>query len=81
MDYPITLIHIDKAFIKKYAMANIPYIKGGDHIFIIIAKIDNYTLITSDKKAISVSKECGVRVFEPEEFLKKLEASKYLHMI
>jgi hypothetical protein len=71
MDYPIRLIHIDKAFIEKYAMADIPYIKAGDHIFIAIAKLDGYVLITSDKQAISVAKQCGVRVFEPEEFLKK----------
>lgn len=69
MDYPIELIHIDEAFIKKYAMAEIPYIKAGDHIYIAIAKINNYRLITSDKKMITVSKQCGVRVFKPVEFM------------
>ncbi|MDA0999402.1 MAG: hypothetical protein O2807_02630, partial [bacterium] len=33
-DYPVELIHIDKPFIQKYQMADIPYIKSGDHIFI-----------------------------------------------
>ncbi len=72
MDYPVKLIHIDKPFIEKYAMADIPYIKAGDHIFIAIAKINDYTLITSDTKMIDVSKQCGVRVFEPAEFMNEL---------
>lgn len=74
MDYPIELIHIDKAFIKKYAMAEIPYIKAGDHIYIAIAKFNNYRLITSDEKMIAVSKECGVRVFKPVEFMAQLNS-------
>ncbi len=72
MDYPVELIHIDKPFIEKYAMADIPSIKAGDHIFIAIAKINDYPLITSDAKMIDVSKQCGVRVFEPAEFMNEL---------
>lgn len=72
MDYPVRLIYIDKPFIEKYAMADIPYIKSGDHIFIAMAKIDEYNLITSDAKMIEVSKKCGVRVFEPAEFMNNL---------
>ncbi len=72
MDYRIELIHIDDQFINKYAMADIPYIKAGDHIFIAIAKINDYALITSDAKMIDVSKQCGVRVFEPAEFMNEL---------
>ena len=72
MDYPVELMHIDKPFIEKYAMADIPYIKAGDHIFIAIAKINDYPLITSDAKMITVSKQCGVRVFEPVEFMNEL---------
>ena len=72
MDYPVELIHIDKPFIEKYAMADIPYIKAGDHIFIAFAKINDYPLITSDAKMIDVSKQCGVRVFEPAEFMNEL---------
>ncbi len=68
MDYPIKLIHIDRPFIEKYAMADIPYIKAGDHIFVAIAMKDDYTLITSDAKMIDVSKNCGIRVFKPAEF-------------
>ena len=72
MAYPIKLIHIDKPFIERYAMADIPYIKAGDHIFIAFAKINDYALITSDAKMIDVSKQCGVRVFEPAEFMNEL---------
>lgn len=72
MDYPVELIHIDMPFIEKYAMADIPYIKAGDHIYIAIAKINGYQLITSDTKMIAVSKQCGISVFEPIEFISKL---------
>jgi predicted nucleic acid-binding protein len=72
MDYPVRLIHIDKPFIEKYAMADILYIKSGDHIFIAIVRIDEYDLITSDVKMIEVSKKCGVSVFEPAQFMNKL---------
>lgn len=72
MNYEVELIHIDKSFIEKYSMANIPYIKAGDHIFIAIAKINDYPLITSDAKMIAVSKLCGVRVFEPAEFMNEM---------
>ena len=72
MDYPIELIYIDKPFMEKYAMADVPYIKAGDHIFIAIAKVNDYPLITSDAKMINVSKECGIRVFEPAEFMDEL---------
>ena len=72
MVYPVELIHIDEPFIEKYAMADIPYIKAGDHIFIAIAKFNDYPLITSDAKMINVSKQCGVRVFKPAEFMNEL---------
>jgi len=72
MDYTVKLLHIDQPFIEKYAMADIPYIKAGDHIFIAIAKVNNYTLITSDAKMIGVSKKCGIRIFTPAEFMDEL---------
>ena len=72
MEYPIELIHIDKSFIEQYAMVNVPYIKAGDHIFIVIAKVNDYPLITSDANMIDVSKKCGIRVFKPAEFMDEL---------
>ncbi len=73
MDYPIQLIHIDKQFIEKYAMVDIPYIKASDHIFVAMAKLSDCPLITSDAKMITISKECGVRIFEPAEFMNELD--------
>lgn len=69
MNYQVELIHIDEPFIRKYSMVPIPYIKAGDHIFIAVAKLNNVPLITTDKKMTTISKECGVRVFTPSEFL------------
>lgn len=69
MNYPVELIHIDKTFIEKYAMIDIPHIKAGDHIFIAIAKVNGYPLVTSDAKMIEISRLCGVCVFSPTEYL------------
>ena len=70
MDYPVELIHINKPFIEKYSMVDIPYIKAGDHIFVAVAKVDNCPLITTDAKMTDVCKRCGVSVFTPAQFMK-----------
>ena len=69
MNYPIELIHIDKEFILKYAMTDIPYTKAADHMFIAVAKINNWDLITSDGKMYDISKSLNIDVFKPKEFL------------
>ena len=35
--YELKLIHIDDKFISRYRMADLPYIKAGDHIFLAVA--------------------------------------------
>ena len=72
MEYPINLLYIDEQFIKKYTKPDIPQIKAGDHIFVVVAKVNDYTLITSDVQMIKVSKECGIKVFTPAEFIDEL---------
>jgi len=68
MNYPIELIHIDSTFIQKYSMADIPYIKAGDHIFVAVAKINACRLVTNDSNMTNVAKQCGVLVYSPVEF-------------
>lgn len=67
--YPIELIHIDQAFIEKYGNVDIRYIKSGDHIFLVIAKVNDYPIVTTDGKMKDVAKDEGIRVFSPEEFM------------
>jgi predicted nucleic acid-binding protein len=69
MDYPIELIHIDNQFIQKYKGADVPYIKAGDHIFLAVAKINNYPLVTRDLNMSKVANNCGIAVFTPESYL------------
>lgn len=71
MNYQVELIHIDKEFILKYSMMDIPYIKAGDHIFIVIAKKNGLPLVTSDNKMIQICNENKVQVYTPDEYLKK----------
>lgn len=75
MNYPIELIYIDEGFIKKYSMVNIPYIRAGDHIFIVVAKVNECPLVTNDEEMIAKSNECGVQVFTPTEFKDELDSA------
>lgn len=72
MNYEVELIHINQEFIQKYKMADIPYIKAGDHIFLAVAKTEGYSLITSDSKMLSVAKQCGIRVFHPKDLTERV---------
>jgi predicted nucleic acid-binding protein len=73
--YPIRLLHIDKDFIEKYAFVDIPYIKAGDHIFVVVAKKEGCPLITSDERMTTVAKQSGVAVYSPKEFSGVLQTS------
>lgn len=75
MIYPIELIHIDKEFIEKYAMVDVPYTKAGDHMFIVVAKVNGYELITSDQKMYDISKSININVFKPREYLCEIEGN------
>lgn len=71
--YPIKFIHIDDLFLKNYGnVADLPYIKGGDHIFLVYAKVNDIPLITRDKKLFQVARACGARVFLPEEYMRRV---------
>lgn len=67
--YPIELIHIDDAFIKKYGNVYINYIKAGDHIFLVVAKVNKFPIVTLDEKMKSVALKEGISVFSPEKFM------------
>ena len=72
MNYPLKLIHIDDHFIEKYKMIDIPYIKAGDHIFVVVAKVNDHPLVTNDKKMHKVASSCGVRVFFAKDYLREI---------
>lgn len=69
MDYEIELIHIDNHFIDRYAMVDIPYIKAGDSMYVVVAKVNGYPLVSSDRKMIEVCKKCSVNVYSPKEYI------------
>jgi len=71
--YPIEAIHIDQEFIEKYSTVEVPYIKAGDHLYLVVAKFNNYPLITRDDKLKKCAKKAGINVQNPTEFLTKLE--------
>lgn len=72
MQLPLELIHIDAQFISKYGNVSIPYTKAADHIFIVVAFVNKYPLVTWDHKMIKVGKEVGVKVYKPNEYISLL---------
>lgn len=69
MALPLELIHIDKAFITRYGNVRLPYMKGSDHIFVVIAYVNNYQLVTRDEGMLRVCREISVRACTPAEYL------------
>ncbi|MFO0775278.1 MAG: hypothetical protein U0172_11505 [Nitrospiraceae bacterium] len=67
---PIKLIHIDDHFMCKYANQHLPPLKGGDHIFVAVAKVDGYTLITRDNQMRAACDSLGIKSMSPGEYLR-----------
>ena len=65
----IQYVAIDNKFIMNYLNLSVPYIKAGDLPYILIAKKDNYPLITEDKKQYNVASMAGVKVYKVSEYL------------
>ena len=67
--FPIKLIHIDADFINKYGNVEIPYTKAGDHIYLVVAYVNKFPLITTDGGMTKIAKELGISVYTPAEYL------------
>ncbi|RJG00805.1 type II toxin-antitoxin system VapC family toxin [Noviherbaspirillum sedimenti] len=67
--FPVELIHIDAEFINKYGNVEIPYAKAGDHIYVVVAYVNGYTLVTTDNGMAKVARSIGVTVLTPAEYL------------
>lgn len=72
--FPFELIHIDDHFIKKYGNVKIPYIKAGDHIYLVVAYVNRYPLVTTDNGMAKIAKQIGVSVFSPSEYIASANA-------
>jgi predicted nucleic acid-binding protein len=68
-DIPLELIHIDDKFIGKYGNVEIPYAKAGDHIYLVVAHINNYVLVTTDDGMTKIAKQLNIRVYAPNEYV------------
>lgn len=62
-------VPIDEIFLNKYLDTTLPYLKGGDFIFLCMAKKDGSELITEDKKLYDAAKGAGVNVYSIKEFM------------
>jgi len=68
-NFPLELLHIDDKFIHKYGNIEIPHIKAGDHIYVVVAHVDGRPLITTDNGMAKVAKQLGVSVYSPKEYV------------
>jgi len=71
--YPIEIIHIDSDFIEKYSSVDVPYIKAGDHLFLVVAKHNMLPLITRDKGLTNRAIEANVKVYTPNEYIEYIQ--------
>lgn len=71
MQFPIELIHIDDKFIAKYGNIDIPYAGAGDHIFLVVAHVNGYELVTWDQGMAKVARELNIDVYTPDVYLAK----------
>lgn len=72
--YPIEMFYIDENFLKKYANTELRYIKSGDHIFLALAKVNNYPIVTNDNKMRDVAEGEGIKVYNPKQFIDSLDS-------
>lgn len=68
MQLPLELIHIDDHFIRKYGNVALPYTKASDHIYLVIAQVNAYPIVTTDKPMGALAKDLGIQVFSPAEY-------------
>jgi hypothetical protein len=68
MQLPLELIHIDDKFIHKYGNIVMPSMRASDHIYVVVAAVNGYPLVTRDAGMAKAGREIGVRVFTPSEF-------------
>ena len=71
--FSLRLLHINEEFIHKYANQELPHLKGADHIFVAVAKLDGYTLITRDESMLKVCEQVGVTAMTPSQYLDEVD--------
>src|SRR5437867_7194477 len=75
MNLSLELIHIDDQLIRKYGNVKLPYTKAADHIFIVVAFVNLYLLVTWDDKMRKVAEQVGVQVCDPNEYLQSFKTT------
>lgn len=72
----IEFIHIDDQFLQNYSAVDVPVIKAMDHLFLVVAKKNQLSLITWDEQMTKAGKECGVDVINPQEWMQYMVISQ-----
>ena len=67
----IRYVPIDAAFFDRYFTLDVPYLKAGDLLFLLLAKGEQVPLVTEDRTLRERAQEAGAEAFAVEAFLTK----------
>lgn len=65
----LDFVPIDESFFQSYYTSELPYLKGGDLIFLALAHKEKLPLITEDGLLRKKSASIGIQVYSIDEFL------------
>lgn len=65
----IDSVVIDDAFFARAYSPDLPYLKGGDMIFMALARLEGLPLVTEDQKLLLRSRDAGVVSYCVDEYL------------
>ena len=68
-DLLVHAVPINREFVDHYSLADLPHLKGGDLIFLALARGDAAVLITEDTKLLERATQVGVRCFNMMGYL------------
>ena len=72
----LDFVPIDEAFFENYYTSELPYLKGGDLIFLALAHKEKLPLITEDGALRKKSASIGIQVYSIDEFLAAIAGSQ-----
>lgn len=65
----IVTMNIDAPFISKYLKPDLPFLRGGDLIFYVVAVTDGVPLVTEDGDLHEATRKAGGTVYRIAEYL------------
>ncbi len=68
IEIEINVLHIEEAFLERYYITDLPYIKGADYIYMAVAYVEELPLITQDGQLLSETKKEYIKAYTIDEY-------------